>query len=87
MFSPQRFSEKLPAGVATETSISPMGKTHQRHFWGSLSKLSHGMTPCSGASPGTPSTAPPGWWPGRRTLPLQAEYTTTLTHLPRVHSG
>lgn len=67
------------------------GETHQRHFWGSLSKaFSVHPTwhdPCSGAAPGTPSTAPPGWWPGRRTPPLQAECTTTRTRLPKVHSG
>lgn len=67
------------------------GETHQRHLWGSLSKAlpvhPTRHDPCSGAAPGTPSTAPPGWWPGRRTLPHQAASTTTLTRLPKVPSG
>lgn len=85
-------SEMLPVRVAAEGSISlTMGKLIRGTFGVHSARPSwlspRSMTPCSGAAPGMPSTAPPGWWPGRRTLPHQAAYTTTLTRLPKVPSG
>lgn len=46
-----------------------------------------GSLTASLCSPGTPSTARPGWWRARRTRPHPAVSTSTLTRRPRARSG